>query len=198
METAGVELTWTKSIDTEGDPVTYAVHIFTGADGDVTTIDDIADTSYVYNRSGASPLTQFSWTVCCSDHEFTTTSADTFTVRSARAGFGVPTVPALHQNYPNPFNPATNIRFDLVGEGPVALKIYNVRGQAVRTLVDERRPAGFWSVEWDGVNNNGQPVGSGVYLYRLETPAFSHSKKMLILRLGFWCWVHRVNVRPAA
>jgi len=180
VETAGVELTWNKSSDSDGDPVTYSVHVFNG--GDVTTIEDIADTSYIYNRSGAEPLSQFLWTVCCSDHEFTTVSPDTFTVLSSRAGFGVPTTPALHQNYPNPFNPATTIRFDLNEEGPVTLRIFNVLGQEVITLVDEARPAGFWSVEWDGLNNSGNPVGSGVYLYRLETPALSQTRKLVIVR----------------
>ena len=120
--------------------------------------------------------------MCCSDHEFTTTSPDTFTVRSARAGFGVPDAPALHQNFPNPFNPATTIRFDVTSEGAVELKVFNVRGQEVRTLVDEARPAGFWYVEWDGLNNNGTPVGSGVYLYRLTAPGISEARKMLIVR----------------
>jgi hypothetical protein len=180
METAGVELTWEKSFDSDGDPVTYAVYVFNG--GEVTTIEDIADTSYVYNRSGAAPLAQFRWTVCCSDHELTTASPDTFAVRSSRAGFGVPEAPSLHQNFPNPFNPATTIRFDLDREGPVSLIIFNVLGQQVKTLISEQRPAGFWSVEWDGLNNNGDAVGSGVYLYRLETPALSQTRKMVIVR----------------
>jgi len=180
METAGVALTWHKSSDSDGDPITYAVQVFNG--GDVTTIEDIADTSFVYTRSGATPLSQFRWTICCSDHEFTTASPDTFTVLSSRAGFGVPTAAALHQNYPNPFNPATTIRFDLDREGPVALRIFNVLGQEVITLMDEARPAGFWSVEWDGLNNNGDPVGSGVYFYRLEAPALSQTRKMAIVR----------------
>jgi hypothetical protein len=182
LESAGVELTWSKSVDGEGDVLTYAVHILTGADGDAIVIDGIADTSYVYNRSGATPLTEFRWTVCCSDHQFTTSSPDTFTVRSARAGFGVPTSAVLHQNFPNPFNPTTTIRFDLNRGGKVLLDIFNVRGQNVRTLIDETRPAGFWSVEWDGLNNSGVPVGSGVYLYRLTAPGISQAQKMLIVR----------------
>jgi flagellar hook assembly protein FlgD len=74
------------------------------------------------------------------------------------------------------------IRYDLHQGGHSTLRIYNVRGQEVRTLVDDNRPAGFWSTEWDGRDNTGNSVGSGVYLYKLETPAFSHSKKMTLIR----------------
>lgn len=180
VETAGVELWWTKASDADGDPVTYTVHVF--ADDGVIAIDGIEDTTYVYNRSSASPLSQFRWTICCSDHEFTTSSPDTFAVLSARAGFGIPVAPALHQNYPNPFNPATTIRYDLDRDGQVSLKIFNVLGQEVRDLVNESRPAGFWAVEWDGRNDNGDPVGSGVYLYRLETPSHTQARKLVIVR----------------
>jgi hypothetical protein len=127
IETAGVEFTWNKSSDADGDPVSYAVHIIVG--DDVTSIEGIVDTSYVFNQPGNVPLSQFRWTVCCSDHEFTTASLDTFAVRSSRAGFGFPAAAALHQNFPNPFNPATTIRFDLVQEEPIVLKVFNGRPQ---------------------------------------------------------------------
>jgi hypothetical protein len=180
VESAGVELSWTRAIDDEGDALTYSVYINDGSG--VSAIDGIEDTSYVYTRSGAAPLREFRWTVSCSDQEFTTASPDTFSVHSARAGFGVPAVPSLHQNYPNPFNPATTIRYDLTQDGPVSLKIYNVLGQEVMTLIDDPRPAGFWSVEWDGRDTAGNSVASGVYIYRLEAAGFSGSKKLVIVR----------------
>jgi hypothetical protein len=180
VETAGVELRWNRSFDEDGDPVSYTVHII--YPDDVTTVEGVEDTSYVFDGAAAKPLPQFRWTVCCSDHEFTTASPDTFTVLSSRAGFGVPAAPVLHQNYPNPFNPATTIRFDLDREGPVTLKVFNVRGQEVVTLVDGGRPAGFWSVEWDGLNNGGDPVGSGVYFCRIVTPGWSQTRKMVLVR----------------
>jgi Ca-activated chloride channel homolog len=74
----------------------------------------------------------------------------------------------LHQNYPNPFNPATTISFDLPNEGQVTLKIYDVTGRLVRVLVQEHKLAGTHSILWDGLDDAGQKVAAGIYLYRVE------------------------------
>jgi len=98
---------------------------------------------------------------------------------------GDETTPAaygLAQNFPNPFNPATTIKFDMKAKGHVAIKIYNVAGQLVRTLVDEVYEAGHHQVTWDGTNNIGSKVASGVYFYKMETKNFSQTKKMVLLR----------------
>ncbi len=88
----------------------------------------------------------------------------------------------LYPNYPNPFNPATTIRFDLNRSAKVSLKIYNVLGQEVRTLVSGQMPPGVHSVTWDGKDQRGQNVSSGVYLYRLETGGFSKTLKLTLLK----------------
>jgi len=89
----------------------------------------------------------------------------------------------LDQNYPNPFNPTTTIRFSLKRPGKVQIRIYNVRGQLVRTLVDGTRTAGeIHTVRWDGKNNARQTVSSGVYFYRITTGDFVKTKKMVLLR----------------
>jgi len=89
----------------------------------------------------------------------------------------------LSQNYPNPFNPQTTIEFTLKDLAPVSVKIYNVRGQLVRTLVDETRAPGIThTVTWDGQNNSGQQVSSGVYFYKLVTKSFTQTKKMVLLK----------------
>ncbi|NOZ74334.1 MAG: T9SS type A sorting domain-containing protein, partial [FCB group bacterium] len=93
-----------------------------------------------------------------------------------------PMVYALHPNYPNPFNPETRIRFDLGGSEKVKLVIYNVLGYQVRTLVDEKYGPGMHVVNWDGRNNEGNPVSSGVYIYRLRAGSFSDQRKMLLVR----------------
>jgi hypothetical protein len=180
VETATVALSWTGAGDAERDSLLYTLHIM--GDGGETTIKGLADTFYVYSANGQGPLPKFEWTVSSSDFYYSTASPDTFCIRSSRAGFGVPAAYRLYQNYPNPFTPSTMIRYDLHQGGHSTLRIYNVRGQEVRTLVDDNRPAGFWSTEWDGRDNTGNSVGSGVYLYKLETPAFSHSKKMTLIR----------------
>lgn len=94
-------------------------------------------------------------------------------------------MPASHrldQNFPNPFNPGTTISFDLPVPGMVRLSIFTVSGQLVRTLVHERYPAGRHAVSWNGRNEEGKLVASGVYLYRLETAGFVKTKKMVISR----------------
>jgi hypothetical protein len=89
---------------------------------------------------------------------------------------------ALAQNDPNPFNPSTAIRFDLAAGGPVTLRIFDVRGRLVRVLADGTRAAGRHMVEWDGRDERGRSVASGVYVYRLDAGAFRDERKMTLLR----------------
>jgi hypothetical protein len=91
----------------------------------------------------------------------------------------------LRQNYPNPFNPTTSITYFVPEAGPkqqVSLVVYDVTGSRVRTLVSGEHDAGRFNVEWDGRDNRGNQVSSGVYFYRLHTTGFSASKKMLLLK----------------
>lgn len=89
---------------------------------------------------------------------------------------------SLSQNYPNPFNPETYIEFTLPTISLVSLKIYNIRGQLVRTLLDSEIEPGVHKVRWDGTKENGEKVGSGVYFYQLKTKGFSQTKKMIFLK----------------
>jgi len=88
----------------------------------------------------------------------------------------------LSQNYPNPFNPETKIEYALKKTGHVTLYIYNVLGEKVKTLLDQDQPAGFYQINWDGKNDNGKPISSGIYLYKLEVNGFSEAKRMLLLK----------------
>jgi hypothetical protein len=88
----------------------------------------------------------------------------------------------LSQNYPNPFNPTTKIEFTLAKSGFVTLRIYDVLGRKVRTLVSEELSSGYKSVIWDGKNDDGEDVASAVYLYQLKVGDFSEPKKMLLLK----------------
>lgn len=90
----------------------------------------------------------------------------------------------LYQNYPNPFNPYTMIRYSIKERSYVTLRIYNVAGQLVRTLVDEvKEPVGgAYNVIWDGKSDAGHRVPSGVYIYQLVTPDFKKSKKLVVLK----------------
>ncbi len=87
----------------------------------------------------------------------------------------------LSQNYPNPFNPSTTIEYDLSESDHVTLRIFNLKGQEVRTLLNGQLPAGQYSLRWDGKDNQGRVVASGTYLYRLETKDFVEARKMLLV-----------------
>ena len=89
---------------------------------------------------------------------------------------------ALEQNHPNPFNLETTIEYALPKEGQVKIAIYNVLGQKIRTLLDRREPVGCRRIMWDGKNDRGEIVSSGIYFYRIETEGFIQAKKMLLLK----------------
>ena len=94
----------------------------------------------------------------------------------------VPALMRLAQNYPNPFNPQTTISFDLQDSGPVNLGIYNLKGQLVRSLVNEHRSAGSHSVIWDGKDEKGASASSGIYLYRIKAGKSILSRKMMLMK----------------
>jgi len=94
----------------------------------------------------------------------------------------VPIVTKLSGNYPNPFNPSTTIRFDMNKAGRVVIDIFNIKGQKVRELVSGVWQAGQHSVVWNGTDNNGRAVSSGVYFYRMQTEGYSGVKKMLLMK----------------
>jgi hypothetical protein len=95
---------------------------------------------------------------------------------------GLPVEFALHGNYPNPFNPSTIIRYDLPKSMQVRLTIYNTLGEKIRTLVDGLEPAGFKYLTWDGTNETGARVASGVYLYRLEAEGFVATRSAMLMK----------------
>lgn len=94
----------------------------------------------------------------------------------------VPTEFALQQNYPNPFNPRTQIRYDLSAAGQVSLTIYDILGTQVRSLVNAYQPAGAYSVTWDGTNNSGQRLESGIFIYELRAGHHVLYQKMTMLK----------------
>jgi hypothetical protein len=96
---------------------------------------------------------------------------------------GAPETFALYQNHPNPFNPTTTIRFDVpAGGGVVTLRVYDVSGRLVRSLANGTQTAGQKTVTWDGRNDAGSPVATGIYLYRLVGPGFEQTRKMILLK----------------
>ncbi len=89
---------------------------------------------------------------------------------------------ALHQNYPNPFNPETHIQFDLAENSNVSVSIFNLVGQKVATLVNDKMDAGVYHIKWNGVDDLGQPLPSGMYFYEMRTQAYQAVKKLVLVK----------------
>jgi hypothetical protein len=101
---------------------------------------------------------------------------------TTKSGSMTPSSFRLAQNYPNPFNPTTVILFSLESPGHVDLAIYNLLGQSIRTLISADMRAGDHETVWDGTDDNGMPVSSGVYFYRLQAGSFSKTMKMMLMK----------------
>lgn len=88
----------------------------------------------------------------------------------------------VEQNYPNPFNPSTTINYSMKTSGMVTIKIYNILGREIRTLVNEEKPEGNYNVVWDGRDNSGMTAPSGAYFYRYQAGNITQVKKMILLK----------------
>ena len=88
----------------------------------------------------------------------------------------------LKQNYPNPFNPSTAISFDLPTDTHTTLNIYNIKGQLVKTLVNDEFKAGSYTIQWDGKDNEDEIIGSGIYFYKLEAGDYTETRSMVMLK----------------
>ena len=99
----------------------------------------------------------------------------------------LPRVYELNQNYPNPFNPSTTIRYALPFNSDLSIEIFNVLGQRVRVLVSDNKVPGYYETRWDGSNDFGNAVASGIYVYRMvargsNSESFVQTRKMLFVR----------------
>jgi hypothetical protein len=101
---------------------------------------------------------------------------------SAGKGLIVPSDFSLSQNYPNPFNPETEIQYGLPQAAKTTMTVYNVLGQTVKVLVDEYQQAGTYTVQWNGLDNNGEQVATGIYFCKLEAGHFTTTMKMVLMK----------------
>jgi hypothetical protein len=108
--------------------------------------------------------------------------SESFVQEEATRLLELPTQAALHQNYPNPFNPSTVIRYDVAARGMVTIRVYSVSGALVRVLEQRERSPGRYEVGWDGANDRGEQVSSGIYFYRLTAPGYTQTRKMALVR----------------
>ena len=110
------------------------------------------------------------------------TSLSTTSVKSQTELSQLPYNYVLKQNYPNPFNPTTSIEYDIQTKSKATIKIYNSLGQHIRTILDEEKMPGTYTIKWDGKDVNGLSVATGVYYYQLYAGEFASSKKMLLIK----------------
>ncbi|MDP8201333.1 MAG: T9SS type A sorting domain-containing protein [Candidatus Tenebribacter burtonii] len=94
----------------------------------------------------------------------------------------VPTSVPIMYNYPNPFNPTTTITYSLIEYSYVELSIYNLKGQKIRTLVNTLQESGIHKSIWNGLDDDGKSISSGIYLYKLNAGNYSSTKKMILLK----------------
>jgi hypothetical protein len=176
-------VTWTAS-DTDGEALRY--DILFSADGQTQEVIavNLTETSYVLKRSQIPQSGAATLTVVANDG----VNEGRAVLRNLVVSVGSPKEPAaprqftLQQNYPNPFNPATTIRFNLPKSMRVEIAIYDLYGQLIRTLLSQTMMNGGHVVAWDGRNDAGELVVSGVYFYRLQAGDLVQSRKMVFVR----------------
>lgn len=153
---------------------------YTLADG-VSLPDNVSFYFTVVNIPGTSLNPELLNVVCSYPSQDSPATVNT-TVASADEGSILPSEYALFQNYPNPFNPSTQITFDVPNSEFVMLRVYNLLGQDVQTLINKSMAPGRYTVEWNGNDMLNNDVASGVYFYELRGESFISRKKMLLIR----------------
>jgi len=186
---------WTSVNDEDNDPLMYVVSATdeTGAMSDTSMavagwFPTIGELAAPLLEDSVAVMT-YSWNVWASDPWDSTASSNgprslTIDVSGLLAldGIGLPDVFSLHNNYPNPFNPVTNITYDIPEVAQVTLDIYNVSGQKVRTLAQGQHEPGRYRIQWNATNDYGNPLSSGMYIYRIHAGDFVSVKKLILMK----------------
>ncbi|MBU8920231.1 MAG: VCBS repeat-containing protein, partial [Bacteroidales bacterium] len=175
------------SDNTAGDAVTITVNSIKNlpADADIVLVDrtldrqialgeDVEYTFYLDSRDYVATEEETRFRIVLGSESFVQEEAARLSEMPGQA--------ALYQNYPNPFNPSTIIRYDIAESGMVSLRIYNVTGALVKVLEARHRDRGRYEVGWNGENNRGEQISSGIYFYRLTAPGYSRTRKMVLIR----------------
>jgi len=200
IATGVVSFSWMPSTDADGDAVEYTFawvrpNFWTESDDSVTS-NTTLDLSfqYIYDHVASQQDTvSWWWMVDASDGMDTTAATSlagmtwmtvNFDISAMLSidGSAIPEVFALHQNYPNPFNPVTSIQFDIPEQSEVRMDIYNLMGQRVATLVNNTLEPGFHAVKWNGTNDFGKQLSSGMYIYRISANNFTSVKKLILMK----------------
>jgi len=188
---SSINFIWQRAIDPDAeDIVTYNLDIsdFYDFSHVFDSFAKITDTVKTYEPSNEMQDGIYYWRVKATDNNGKFTYSDKGAFNIDRIGIadglenGIPKDYALIQNYPNPFNPSTNITYHLPKEEYVEISIFNSLGQRIRTLVSGEKKAGIYFISWDGHDENGILMSSGIYIYQLKAGDHLLSRKMLLLQ----------------
>ena len=176
-----ISFTWQKVVDPDNNPILYTLLISGDSCATWNAYGPVSDTVLQVHSPAQIPGRYF-WMVIANDGMLATPSLDVFafnifSVADVGESGDVPGAFVLSQNYPNPFNPTTKIKFVIPNSSFVNLKVYDVLGREVTTLVNEEKPAGEYEVEFSGKN-----LSSGVYHYQLKADNYVETKKMLFIK----------------
>ncbi len=180
-----ISFSWESAMDVDGDFIEYILSFHSES---FDSIIGSIDTTYLgVDVTGFERDTPILWSVVASDAMSSTASLDTFMIQigsivSIDGEVNFPRYLILEQNYPNPFNPSTTLKYGLPEEASVSLIIYDIRGNTVKTFSTESKAAGWYEHTWNGIDDSGQPVSTGLYLTRLQTGSYSKVIKMLYLK----------------
>ena len=187
---------WTNSTDPDGYPIEYFLELIVENTGD--TLDTLISQSNFFLSHGEVleymtevSVTQLdiSWNVYAYDGFEDVESSNGPWSLTIDGGWALsvdnntlPEVFALHNNYPNPFNPITNIRYDVPELSDVKIDIYNVAGSKIKTLVSKQHQPGRYKIQWNATNEQGAPVATGMYIYKIRANDFVSVKKLLLMK----------------
>jgi len=190
--------TWEESSDINSDEITYEIQlsevliplaaVSEYMIGDTVIFVTYEDLLAVMVATGL-PGISGTWDIAAisnGDTVFSKNGPYTLTIDASAVGIDeeslLPESFALHQNYPNPFNPTTAIRYDLPKQSQVMIAIYDVTGRKIRTLVSKQEEPGYRSVIWNGLNDAGSQVGTGLYIYTIRAGNYFKTRKMLLVK----------------
>jgi len=189
---------WSNSVDTDGQELHYLFKMCKVLDSEYCF--DTTMTERIYQPTNQSIIDSFSlgngdfdmyWSVRVTDGIDTLfaggedDSIRYFTFSTTQLGldpFNIPTNYSLKQNYPNPFNPSTTIEYHIAKSEFVSISIFDLAGNRIKSILNLHVDSGLGYAKWDGKNELGQNVSGGIYLYRIDTPSFSSTKKMILLK----------------
>jgi VCBS repeat-containing protein len=184
---------WEEPDDVEGDAILFRFEgtgIFESISQDsLETAELVVIYADLIIALGEEEIVTGTWTVYASDAEDTTIVSNgpfTLTIDGSSLEVNeelfIPDIFALHQNYPNPFNPVTTIAYDVPEMTSVRVDIYNILGQQVRTLINRSHEPGYYRIQWDGTNDYGEVLPSGMYIYSIQASGFTRVKKLVLMK----------------